>query len=136
MVARRLRGGRFTLCGRRLNRNFGRLGQEPGVVRSEYDAAESNRRIDLRLPEWPIGIASVTHAIEQYLGAGLQVVLQFVEAAHGCFTDRKFARIVSASSYKFDQHLGVADVDGVKQRTSRNLLDRSRPKQPTHMARR
>jgi hypothetical protein len=42
-----------------LDRDFGGLCQEAGIIRPEDDPAEANRGINLRLPERPIGIAGM-----------------------------------------------------------------------------
>ena len=110
----RLRAGRLALGRRGLHRDFGRFGQQTRIIGTEYDPAEANRRIHLRLPERPVGVAGMAEGIKQHLGPAFEVVLQLGVAAHGCFVDGELVGVVPAGANEFDQQLGFAHIHGVE----------------------
>ena len=118
-----------------MGRDLGGLGEQRGVVPAEHLGAEAHRRIDLRLPEWPICRPGATQSFEQRLGAGVEMLLQLAMSARRHLADGKLARIVATGADQLDQRLGVGDVARVERAAGRDLAGRPRPQQAPHAAR-
>jgi hypothetical protein len=53
------RPDRLALSRGGVHRDFGGFGKKSGIFAAEYGSAKADGGIDLRLPEWPIGIAGM-----------------------------------------------------------------------------
>ncbi len=110
-VKRALRTQCFAFCG---SSNVCRLAQQGRILTAKHLCTKAHGRVDLRLPETPVGAVRVPQTLQERLRAVVQILSQFGQGPLGHFIDSELAGKITTNSDKFDQSFDFSDLVGVQ----------------------